>query len=283
MSGPRFSFIPAAALRDKSLSKAAKLTIAALGMYTNEENDWVFPSQFTIGEMIGYSRETICRAISELEKAGYLEKRHRFHENGGQRSSEMRLLFDAHTPVKKTDTAPDEAVTPPSDAGDAHNVPINNKPSTNTGRAFREFWSEWTALSLNDPDDPPDRAESVWMQLDAEPQESAIRGVKAFQKDYIRKYGEEIKLRFAHRCLANGDLLAFASSPAPEPKGVQVGSSSRYGQEWEKFCRQNKDYIDKLNNKPAHMILWELRNKSAVWLPDKHPPSVSRETEESNG
>lgn len=46
-----------------------------------------FPSLRTISKDTKLSFSTVKRAITDLEKAGYIEKEHRFRENGGNSSN----------------------------------------------------------------------------------------------------------------------------------------------------------------------------------------------------
>lgn len=50
-----------------------------------------YPAIATIARELKLSRSTVKRAITDLEKAGYLRKDHRWRENGGK-SSNLYLL-----------------------------------------------------------------------------------------------------------------------------------------------------------------------------------------------
>lgn len=129
MGKQRFSFIPAAAIRDKNLSKSAKLVMSALGIHANDREEWIFPSQNTLGEMVGLSRRTVVTAISELVSAGYLLKRARFdEETGAQKSSEYFIVFDHPTEggCEVEEGGCEEEDTGGCEAHFTHNVPILN-------------------------------------------------------------------------------------------------------------------------------------------------------------
>ena len=71
---------------DRDLSHRAK----AVFMYLRERGDaegksW--PGIRTISADLNLSRSTVKRALTDLEKSGYLERTHRFRENGSYTSN----------------------------------------------------------------------------------------------------------------------------------------------------------------------------------------------------
>lgn len=94
MSNARFSILQARAVKDKSVSDAQFRTLAALGMYADEDG-WCFPSLTTLGKDLHKSKQAVGRDTIHLRKLGYLEVTARFDEKtGARRSSMYRLKFD---------------------------------------------------------------------------------------------------------------------------------------------------------------------------------------------
>lgn len=137
MSNARFSILQARAVKDKRITDAQFRTLAALGMYTDNEG-WCFPKQSTIGKDLGKSRQSVNRDIKALKELGYLQVESRFREDGSQTSNLYRLRFDlpsegGETPVlqgvqpslvtggetSESDTINDPPNDPPNDSADA--------------------------------------------------------------------------------------------------------------------------------------------------------------------
>ncbi len=174
----RFSFIPAAVLRDERLGQSAKLVMAALGMHANDRDEWIFPSQTTIAEMLGMSRETVNRGIKALQAAGYLLSRPRYDKDTkARRSNEYFILYDVPH-VTNPHRASDASVNTPCDPSVTNNVPTLNVPTRTKKSPRREiiyphefeyFWEQyphpynkgskekalfsWQKLSAEDIDD----------------------------------------------------------------------------------------------------------------------------------
>ena len=71
---------------DEELSHRAR----AVYMYLRDRSDAegkCWPGIKTIAADLKLSRSTVKRALSDLEKHGYLEKEHRFRENGSYTSN----------------------------------------------------------------------------------------------------------------------------------------------------------------------------------------------------
>lgn len=56
---------------------------SALAMFSNDTAKNVWPSQATIGERVGVSASTVCRAVAVLRKVGMLEWDHQFRQVEG--------------------------------------------------------------------------------------------------------------------------------------------------------------------------------------------------------
>ena len=100
MSNARFSILQAKAVKDKRITDAQFRTLAALGMYA-DENGWCFPKQATVGKDISKSRQAINRDIKALKELVYLEVKPQYKDDGTQRANLYRLLYDLDsvTPV----------------------------------------------------------------------------------------------------------------------------------------------------------------------------------------
>jgi hypothetical protein len=128
MSNARLSILQARAVKDKRVSDSQFRTLAALGMY-GDENGWCFPSLGTIGKDLGKSKQAVGRDTIALRNLGYLEVYHRYDKTtGGRRSNLYRLRFDF--PIQpdvdgvSTDTV-DGASTSEVDVNVPSNVPSN--------------------------------------------------------------------------------------------------------------------------------------------------------------
>lgn len=73
------------------LSQRATLVILYLINRADQENI-CFPSIRTIAKECNISTRTVQRALYDLEKAGFITRESRFHEQGGQRSNLYHLI-----------------------------------------------------------------------------------------------------------------------------------------------------------------------------------------------
>lgn len=126
MSNARFSILQAKAVKDKKISDSQFRTLAALGMYA-DENGWCFPSLTTLGKDLSKSKQAVGRDTIALKKLGYLQTKPRFDKNGSRRSNLYRLRFDP--PVNMDDSTPstpdvDTPSTPDVDVNDPINDPV---------------------------------------------------------------------------------------------------------------------------------------------------------------
>lgn len=127
MSNARLSILQARAVKDRRVTDAQLRTLAALGMYADEDG-WCYPMLATLGNDLGKSKQAVGRDTIALRKLGYLEVQARYDENGGRRSSMYRLKFDL-PPVNMDDSTPStsEVDTPSTsevDVNDPSNDPI---------------------------------------------------------------------------------------------------------------------------------------------------------------
>jgi predicted transcriptional regulator len=73
------------------LSQRATLVIFYLINRADQENT-CFPGIKTIAKECNISTRTVQRALNDLEKAGFITRESRFHEQGGQRSNLYHLI-----------------------------------------------------------------------------------------------------------------------------------------------------------------------------------------------
>jgi DNA-binding Lrp family transcriptional regulator len=175
MTGPRYSIIPAAAVKDARVSLGAKAVLGVLGTHT-DKNGWCHPKQGEIAAALGVSREYVVRCIRTLVERGYVETRSFNASRRGRVALEYRVKMDlpdeivqaaensrcepdvieqSHRPAKPLKLA---VVTEQSQRGRCDQVitadvitqshrnitdkrPHNNDPKDTPG--FDEIWGRW--------------------------------------------------------------------------------------------------------------------------------------------
>ncbi len=148
----RFSIIPARAIDDPRLGKAALLVLCALGTYSDRDG-WSFPTVATLCKRVRLTRRPILTYLRQLQDLGYLESESRFDEKGSQRSNKFRILHDGDLPadlweggVPMVSTPPVLMVGTPRGANGEHpertNKKQTNKHTSDSSPAdqFEEFW-----------------------------------------------------------------------------------------------------------------------------------------------
>jgi DnaD/phage-associated family protein len=133
MSNARFSILQARAVKDKQISDAQFRTLAALGMYADEDG-WCYPLLSTLGKDLGKSKQAVGRDTIALRKLGYLEVTPRYDKNGSRRSSLYRLKFDIPR-QREVDTPSTSEVDTPSTSEVDINVPVNDPMKKDKGFA----------------------------------------------------------------------------------------------------------------------------------------------------
>jgi hypothetical protein len=150
MSNARLTILQARAVKDKRITDSQFRTLAALGMYADEDG-WCFPSLKTLGKDLSKSKQAVGRDTIALRKLGYLEVRAQFKDDGSRRSSLYRLRFDL--PPRQTDgetpSAPsvDTPSTPEVDVNDPINDPINQASFEEITKAANRKVDAWLKLS----------------------------------------------------------------------------------------------------------------------------------------
>jgi len=90
---PRHGWVSAAALRRRDISDTAKLIYCTISTYADEHGR-CWPSQATIAADLDLRRETVSRAVNELEAAGVVEIIRRPPTRDGQRRTHIYRLTD---------------------------------------------------------------------------------------------------------------------------------------------------------------------------------------------
>ena len=113
MSNARFSILQAKAISDTRISNSQFRTLAALGLYGDQEG-WCFPKLSTLGKLLAKSKQAVSKDIQMLAELGYVEVKHQYREDGSQMNNLYRLVFDS-APTRQPDVDPhQQGVYPPS-------------------------------------------------------------------------------------------------------------------------------------------------------------------------
>ena len=113
MSNARFSILQARAIGDTRISNSQFRTLAALGLYGDQEG-WCFPKLSTLGKLLAKSKQAVSKDIQMLAELGYVEIKHQYREDGSQMNNLYRLVFDS-IPTRQPDVDPNQqGVYPPS-------------------------------------------------------------------------------------------------------------------------------------------------------------------------
>lgn len=93
MSRARYSLIPSAAVRDKSLTELQFRCLCMIGTYLGEGQS-AFPSQSTLADDLSVTREAVNKAIKVLREKGYIRAQTRYRNDGGQTSNLYQVILD---------------------------------------------------------------------------------------------------------------------------------------------------------------------------------------------
>lgn len=96
-AGQNRSVIPAAAVFDPALGKAALRVLCALGTYTNGRGE-CWPSVATLSRRLTLGVRSVNRALAELSKKGLVSTEHRRDAAGSELSALRRLSFPEVAP-----------------------------------------------------------------------------------------------------------------------------------------------------------------------------------------
>lgn len=81
------------AVSDTRLTDSEYRTLGAIAAYADADG-WCYPSQGTLAEIRGVTRQTINRHVRKLKKLEYLNVNHRARSDGGQTSNLMQVRLD---------------------------------------------------------------------------------------------------------------------------------------------------------------------------------------------
>ena len=173
MSNARFSVIQSQAIGDTRISPTCFRTLAALGMY-GDRNGWCFPSQSTLGDILGKTRQAVSKDIQTLKDLGYLEIKEQFREDGSQTSNLYRLVFDNVPQVAGGTTSEVAGVQPleiaggatPDVAGGAIAEVAPLTPHINAPVNEKEESIRKSEISTFEPSEPPEEYTKVlgWLE-----------------------------------------------------------------------------------------------------------------------
>jgi DnaD and phage-associated domain len=228
MSNARFSILQARAVKDKRISDSQFRTLAALGMYADEDG-WCFPSLTTLGADLGKSKQAVGRDTVALRRIGYLEVTARYDKNGARRSCLYRLKFDLpRQPV--VDTPSTNHVDTPSTSEVDVNDPINdpNEIERSGAQIFKALESLMGALNTSVP-----RYVDGW--LEKHTAEWILKAVDIAKEKGARseKYVDKI-------------LIGWEANGYPKTREQQIEDAKKNGANHAKRNTNNSG-----NNKPA--------------------------------
>jgi DNA-binding MarR family transcriptional regulator len=89
----RFSAVTSRAISDKRVTDSEYRTLGAIAAYANEDG-WCYPSQQTLADLRGTTRQTINAHVKKLTELGYLNIQPRYRDDGGQTSNMMQVKLD---------------------------------------------------------------------------------------------------------------------------------------------------------------------------------------------
>ncbi len=115
-SSGRFSIIPARAIDDPRLGKAALLVLCTLGTYSDRDG-WSWPSISTMAHRLRVTRRHISNGLRQLEQLGYVKTKPQYNTAGKQQTSRYRVLHDADLPADLFKVGVNVEFTPRGEAG----------------------------------------------------------------------------------------------------------------------------------------------------------------------
>lgn len=102
--GERWAKLAARAVADRCLTATDVRVLAAIGIYAGRDGT-AWPSQETIGTVVGIDRATVCRAVKRLRQGGYLD-RYRKRTPRGRYRNVYQLLYPAYAPMRTAGAPP---------------------------------------------------------------------------------------------------------------------------------------------------------------------------------
>ena len=214
MTGPRLSIVPAGAVADQRLGKAAFRVLAALGIYA-DANGRCWPSVKTIAAKLGITRQAIQPHLRELENLKYIETEKR----PGQ-SSRYRIIhgnYSTNGVQAQLAGGAKVALAGGVKVALAHND-SKNDPNNDNG-AFNIFWASYPSRKPHS--NPKPTAAKIYkaaVKNGAEP-EAINRGAENYAL-YVA--AENIDPRFVKQAatfLNQKTWTEYQEAPKPKPDG----------------------------------------------------------------
>jgi hypothetical protein len=193
----RFSIIPARAIDDPRLGKAALLVLCALGTYSDRDG-WSWPSISTLANRIRVSRRHISNGLRQLEQLNYIEIKPQYDKAGKQHTSRYRVLHDANLPRDLFKVGMNVEFTPRDEAGvhgggepDVHTerpIRTTHKNDMDSSPSFDEFWRAYPKRTPHsNPKAPAKKKYETAIKSGVSPA-SVIRGAKNYAL-YVQSQG----------------------------------------------------------------------------------------------
>lgn len=114
--------IPARALDDNRLGKAAIIVLCGLSTYADRDRV-CWPRVATLAQRLGVEVRSVQRQLAALERFGYIEKQCRYRTDGGQAANRYRVKFDADLAPEHNRLQPETNST--AEGGDADRHPVD--------------------------------------------------------------------------------------------------------------------------------------------------------------
>ena len=196
----RFSIIPARAIDDPRLGKAALLVLCGLGSYSDRDG-WSWPTVATLCKRLRLTRRSALRYLRQLQDLGYLEIEPRFDEKGRQRSNKYRILHDGNLPADLWEREggngchpPVAMVATPEGGNGCHpERPTKERTKKHTidsspANQFQEFWQAYPKRTPHpNPKQPAKKKFAAAIKNDVSPA-CIIRGATNYAR-YIENEG----------------------------------------------------------------------------------------------
>ncbi len=171
-----FGIFPATIL--KGLHPCKQTIIAWLIYHTNNKTGVSFPSLQTLSKETGIkSRTTLTNYLSELETDGFIKKRTRFRDDGGNSSNEYEVF------IKRTYPCPN------TEQGIVHNMDTNYNKNNQKNINKELFESCWASYGRKGN---KQKALQYWSKLSEDDRLSVLKAIpryvstreKVYQKDF---------------------------------------------------------------------------------------------------
>lgn len=209
MSTARYSIFAARAVFDMNLTAAELRVLAALGTYSNGEG-WCFPSQTTLAERLGLTRQTISGAIKNLVQKGYVETRVRTAKGRGKVGYDYRVVLDTKAPAVEAETGADKA-----DIGETRLRPTPTSAPADFGED-RDPMSAQPDIPYNEGTIPSERAQQSSPVSKETEEDAARKKLEAYEAAAKAKAEAEAAQSEAKAAKAKAARKATPYTPAFE-------------------------------------------------------------------